>query len=103
MTAGDQRADAIRKRGDFGRGPVQAESVHERGSESVAGPNGIDDIYRVSGRFDIMPVGEDGAAAVSQRDGYGLPPVTNGSLSAKCLARTREVPRIRALAAVPPR
>ena len=47
VTAGHQSADAIREGGDFGHGPVPAESVHERGSESVAGADRIDDVHRV--------------------------------------------------------
>jgi hypothetical protein len=74
MSAGNQSANAIRERCDFGRGPVQAESVHERGSEGVAGTHGIDDLYGVHGRFDVMPTGEYSAPAISKRDAYCLPP-----------------------------
>ena len=74
MSAGNQSANAIRERCDFGRGPVPAESVHERGSEGVAGTHGIDDVYGVYGRFDEMPVGEYSAPAISKRDAYSLPP-----------------------------
>jgi len=74
MSAGNQSANAIRERRDLGRGPVPAESVHERGCEGVAGTHGIDDLYRVHGRFDVMPIGEYSAPAISKRDAYSLPP-----------------------------
>jgi hypothetical protein len=74
MSAGNQSANAIRERCDFGRGPAQAEPVHERGSEGVAGTHGIDDLYRAPGRFDVMPTGEYSASAISKRDAYCLPP-----------------------------
>src|SRR5512135_1556371 len=90
VTAGNQSAKAIREGCDFGRRPVPAESVHERGCESVAGTHGIDDVYPVYGRFDVMPVGEYGAPAISQRDPYGLPPVAGRPFAAECFDVQRE-------------
>ena len=103
VSAGDQSANAIREGCDFGRRPVQAESVHERGSESVAGTHGIDDLYRVYGRFDVMPTGEYSAPAISQRDAYCLPPVSGLTLRGRMLRRSTGVPRTHGPAGVPPR
>lgn len=90
MTAGDQCANPIREGCDLCRGPVQAESVHEPRSESVAGANGIDDVYRVNGRFDVMPAGKYGAPAISQRDPYALPPIAGRAFAAECFDVQRE-------------
>src|SRR6478752_1605472 len=90
VTAGDQCANPIRERCVFSCGPVQAESVHERGSESVAGAHGIDDVYRVYGRFDVMLAGEYGAATISQRDPYSPPPVAGRTFAAEVFDVQRE-------------
>ena len=44
----------------------------------------IGDVYWVYGRLDVMPVGEYGAPAISQRDPYGLPPVASRRFAAEC-------------------
>src|SRR5437868_14977704 len=83
VATGNQSANAIREGCDFSRRPVQAESVHECGSESVAGTHGIDDVYRVYGRLDVMLVSKYGAPAISQRNPYGLPPVAGRPFAAE--------------------
>jgi len=64
--------------------------VHERGCESVAGTHGIDDVYPVYGRFDVMPVGEYGAPTISQRDSYGPPSVVGRPFATECFYIQRE-------------
>src|SRR5579862_3565036 len=90
VTAGDKGANPIREGCDFGRVPVQAESVHERSSEGVASAHSIDDVYRVYGRFDVIPAGEYGAPAISQRDAYCLPPIAGRTVAAECFDVQRE-------------
>ncbi len=90
MTAGNNRAHAIREGCDFGRRPVQAEPVHECSGESVARTHGIDHLYRVYGRFDIDSAGEDGATAITQCDSDGPPSIAGRPFAAESFGAQRE-------------
>ena len=90
MTAGHECANPIREACDFRRGPVQAESVHERGREGVARAHSIDNVYWLYGRFDVMSAGEYGAPPISQGDPHGLPPIAGRAFAAERFDVQRE-------------